>query len=95
MVYFTLERITKPKQGSNPRRTRNTHLMVSTIRSNAKSKEHNTPPAADHNENRSFNIFDGTPDQDSPWARYINQDDYDEEDDMRQEDASSASDGAL
>ncbi len=37
----------------------------------------------------SFNIFDGTPDQDSTWARFIDPQEYEDADSMIQEDTVS------
>ena len=59
-------------------------LTVPEIRSNAerKSQEPSTQSTHENNESEvgesfNFNIFDGSPDPDSPWAKFIDQD-YDD-----------------
>ena len=59
-------------------------LTVSDIRLNAKRKDGSkqgvgqdiTTDNGDLAESYRFNIIDGTPDETSPWARYIDQDEY-------------------
>ena len=51
-------------------------LTVEDIRSSAERKlKSGMEETDDRRESYTFNIFDGAPDEDSPWARYINQDD--------------------
>ncbi|KAL7535600.1 hypothetical protein ACHAWF_005208 [Thalassiosira exigua] len=79
-VYFILQKMGRPRVESfiKQRRQSNTpkrrHTTVSTIRSNAESKsgKEDLPDA----ESFIFNIFDGSPDEDSPWAKFIDPDEY-------------------
>jgi len=90
-VYFTLQKMggeQKREDLSNPTSTsseRRHGLTVSEIRSNAqkRSESHGEDDTAadDLKESFNFNVFDGTPDPDSPWAKFIDQgDDSDDED---------------
>ena len=78
MAYFTLQRLGTPKlecvPSSRPGPKR--QLTVQDIRSSANKKaKFGLGETDDTRENYTFNIFDGTPDEDSPWAKYIYQDD--------------------
>merc|ERR1712013_82561 len=51
-------------------------LTVEDIRTNAESKTGNgSGEEAEREESYVFNIFDGVSDADSPWAKFINEDD--------------------
>ena len=78
MVYFALQRLGTSKvecvPSSRPRIR--SELTVEDIRSSAERKlKSGMEETDDRRESYTFNIFDGAPDEDSPWARYINQDD--------------------
>lgn len=88
MVYFTLQRMTNaPTQltaltyTSDIAERRKQHLTVSKIRTTVESRD---PALGDNLEEVPqhgsfiFFIFDGTPTDDSPWAKYIDQDDFDD-----------------
>eukprot|EP00580_Thalassiosira_gravida_P009242 CAMPEP_0201639404 /NCGR_PEP_ID=MMETSP0493-20130528/19223_1 /ASSEMBLY_ACC=CAM_ASM_000838 /TAXON_ID=420259 /ORGANISM="Thalassiosira gravida, Strain GMp14c1" /LENGTH=90 /DNA_ID=CAMNT_0048112789 /DNA_START=281 /DNA_END=553 /DNA_ORIENTATION=+ len=83
MVYFTLQRLGKPnlegQGGLFPRSTIDSFigdtLTVRDIRSSVARKEELGPLVSEERDSFTFNIFDGTPDEDSPWARFIDQDD--------------------
>ena len=53
-------------------RQRRFHLTVQDIRSNAESRNRVTETRS---EGQDFNIFDGSPDPESPWAKYVDNDD--------------------
>jgi len=90
IVYFSLPRLGKPKSNDcvhcNPQPVDCVHcnpqpskhaITVQEIRSNADKKlEVSTERAVDDvAESYVFNIFDGAPDENSPWAKYIDNDD--------------------
>ena len=54
-------------------------LTVEEIRSSANSKQaiEVTDESEDDDDSMIFNIFDGGPDENSPWARFIDVEDYD------------------
>ena len=91
VVYFTLEKIGTPKVEclphlqSSKRMTQNS--TVHDIRTNAERKsveQHGTGKRGSGSSSRRdscvYNIFDGTPDMDSPWAQFIDPDSDNEED---------------
>lgn len=89
-VYFIVDRMGKPKvnclpssdAGPGARR----QLTVMDIRLSAQRKPEISPEMGSSSRRSNsilFNIFDGVPDEDSPWAKYLNGeygDDSDEED---------------
>ena len=80
MVYFALQRLGTSKvecgPSPSPRPGRGRELTVLDIRSSAERKvKVGSEETDDRRESYIFNIFDGAPDEDSPWARYIVQDD--------------------
>jgi len=94
MVYFTLQRRGKSKVDIESASTMNQisapsnspgqkfQTNISYIREHAEIKIKSEPGVAEDDimeEKRyDFNIFDGAPDEDSPWARFIDQDDDDD-----------------
>ncbi|KAL9188855.1 hypothetical protein ACHAXT_011345 [Thalassiosira profunda] len=85
MVYFTLDRMGQrkrkrlaegslPENATSARSQTRRELTVDEIRSNARTKSEAESSATDGEEDYTFNIFDGTPSPDSPWAKYIDQD---------------------
>ena len=89
MVYFTLQKMGRPKVESlvqpaeSSRPGFNRQLTVPEIRATAKRKEKNVGVEyvpGRRRESLNFNIFDGAPDNDSPWAMFIDPDSDDEED---------------
>eukprot|EP01083_Nonionella_stella_P197430 725845_1 len=90
MVYFVIQRMDRPKidclQNTPPCPSFMNEVTVSDIRYNAKRKaeiDHLQEQATGvYLEERSdFHIFDGTPDVDSPWAKYIDCSDYSSDED--------------
>jgi len=91
MVYFTLQRMGKEKaeniqiSGKLPSRGLSRQLTVEDIRKNAEEKNVRDTAESDDNEEEresfKFNIFDGEPDEDSPWARFIDPDGTSDDDD--------------
>jgi hypothetical protein len=88
MVYFTLQRMSNASMQLNALacaddvvERRKKHLTVSKIRTTVESKDQ---AMVDNHEEVPqgasfiFSIFDGTPTDDSPWAKYIDQDDFDD-----------------
>ncbi|KAL9189310.1 hypothetical protein ACHAXT_011800 [Thalassiosira profunda] len=91
-VYFALQRMGQPREVVERNTFRNTglstassppgmqrELTVAAIRTNAESRDKTNSEASaeDRRESYAFNIFDGVPDEDSPWAKYITMDDSD------------------
>lgn len=85
LVYFASQRLGKPTVVSLPAATPRPGLgrrqpTVRDIRENARLSALNMQ-IADDSERRgsssscAFSIFDGTPDEDSPWAKFIDEDD--------------------
>ena len=87
-VYFTLQRLGKPKKvecatlstGQPTRPGKKRELTVKDIRASVlrkSSMESEGQELADNGSERReslvFNIFDGVPDADSPWAKFIDQ----------------------
>ena len=96
VVYFTLQRMGKPKVISLPVATprpgpRGRQLTVQDIRDSVRLSSLNNLQStvevgSDGDERREsyvFNIFDGAPDETSPWARFIDGD----EDEAKEEEA--------
>jgi len=89
MVYFALQKIGEPNlgllnMGVHFSPSRNAQLTVSKIRLNVRRKNQNdTEEVVTNNvaESFKFNIFDGVPDPNSPWARFIYQDSCSENED--------------
>jgi len=81
MVYFTLERLGTRKLEGTPITTTpgcgNDHLTVRDIRTCARNRSMMPESEVTEHETESlnFNIFDGVPDEDSPWAKYFDQED--------------------
>mmetsp|Transcript_34690 Transcript_34690/g.60992 ORF Transcript_34690/g.60992 Transcript_34690/m.60992 type:complete len:155 (-) Transcript_34690:116-580(-) len=78
MVYFALQRLGTPtgEYVPSPGPRLGSELTVQDIRSSAERKvKVGSEETDDRRESYIFNIFDGAPDEDSPWARYIVQDD--------------------
>mmetsp|Transcript_34693 Transcript_34693/g.60998 ORF Transcript_34693/g.60998 Transcript_34693/m.60998 type:complete len:107 (+) Transcript_34693:329-649(+) len=79
-VYFALQKMGKEEclyintSSQIPRQ-----LTVEEIRSSVKTKSNGSQKIDDFSETFNFNIFDGAPDVDSPWARYLDQDHSDDE----------------
>mmetsp|Transcript_8981 Transcript_8981/g.20253 ORF Transcript_8981/g.20253 Transcript_8981/m.20253 type:complete len:399 (-) Transcript_8981:112-1308(-) len=80
IVYFTLQRMSTPKVvddlHSNPSSSPRRGPSVVDIRKNVEAKENG---AISSRRSSTFSIFDGTPDQDSPWAQFFDEDDYDDD----------------
>lgn len=77
-VYFSLQRFGKPKidcvsQNSMPIQRR-CHLTVLDIRQNAESSN-GLECTETRRESCMFNVFDGEPDEDSPWAKFFQDED--------------------
>ena len=68
---------------STPRSGLKKQLTVADIRESAKRKEEDSgvdeSETRDRRESFNFNIFDGTPDKDSPWAMFIDPESDEEE----------------
>jgi hypothetical protein len=93
VVYFVLPRLGTSKPDfnavqsmvSSSRQGGRHELTVEDIRSNVKSKSEMTSEVTSEHEGEGrlgsndfvFNIFDGVPDEDSPWAKFIDCDDDD------------------
>jgi len=87
VVYFTLQKMgrkrTKWDYSNNNILSSDKYghgLTVSDIRSNAQRRSENDNEDATNSEESleesfNFNVFDGTPDPDSPWARFFDQGD--------------------
>mmetsp|Transcript_34684 Transcript_34684/g.60981 ORF Transcript_34684/g.60981 Transcript_34684/m.60981 type:complete len:393 (-) Transcript_34684:116-1294(-) len=79
MVYFTLQRLGTPKVECGPSSSAGLRreITVHDIRSSVAERKAKvgSEETDDRRESYIFNIFDGAPDEDSPWARYIVQDD--------------------
>eukprot|EP00956_Cyclotella_meneghiniana_P031454 scaffold82592_cov67-Cyclotella_meneghiniana.AAC.12 len=97
IVYFQLERMAKPKVYTMTKRNPNTtsQLTVEQIRANAERKQSSTLESEGSESDRSkvdltFNIFDGQPDPNSPWAKFIYDDSDDEEEEHRDNHANSS-----
>mmetsp|Transcript_9995 Transcript_9995/g.21642 ORF Transcript_9995/g.21642 Transcript_9995/m.21642 type:complete len:376 (+) Transcript_9995:82-1209(+) len=79
MVYFTLQRLGTPKVEVLPTRTsglRGNHPTVQSIRTSAMNiAMTDFEVTEDLKESLNFNIFDGVPDEDSPWAQFFDEDD--------------------
>ena len=80
----------KPKVYTMTKRNPNTtsQLTVEQIRANAERKQSSTLESEGSESDRSkvdltFNIFDGKPDPNSPWAKFIYDDSDDEEEEHR------------
>ena len=74
-VYFTLPKLTTqkpmlPRSRVIHRRER----TVSDIRADAAARESSVAPEPDEEPDFVFDIFDGTPDPDSPWASFVDED---------------------
>mmetsp|Transcript_2546 Transcript_2546/g.3903 ORF Transcript_2546/g.3903 Transcript_2546/m.3903 type:complete len:382 (-) Transcript_2546:179-1324(-) len=80
VVYFILQRIGRVKHIAISPLSRNIDVTVEDIRANAERKASAPQSANVAGERRSvrFSIFDGIPDENSPWAKYL-LDDLDEE----------------
>jgi len=88
VVYFTLQKIGVGGQRKDERDTMNDMLTsvrhgrhaltVSEIRSNAQTRPENHAEDAE-SRRFSFNIFDGEPDPDSPWAQFFDEEDQTDE----------------
>ena len=89
VVYFAIQWLGRPQSMEFIRRwsikskaaATGGQLTVPDIRSNAEKKSQQPSAHSTHENNESevgesfnFNIFDGSPDPDSPWARFIDQD---------------------
>jgi len=90
VVYFTLQKMgERPKEEHYLRpdttfsRASSQELTVSDIRSNTRRKRESSEEVATNDlaESFSFNVFDGVPDPDSPWARFFDQSDHSVDDD--------------
>ena len=85
MVYFQLQKMSKPKVENHlpyePSTNVTLHEIVSDIRANADAANDKDRIVIDHavSTRYVFSIFDGTPSEDSPWKKYIDQD-YDDDD---------------
>eukprot|EP00579_Thalassiosira_antarctica_P023224 CAMPEP_0201987662 /NCGR_PEP_ID=MMETSP0904-20121228/91915_1 /ASSEMBLY_ACC=CAM_ASM_000553 /TAXON_ID=420261 /ORGANISM="Thalassiosira antarctica, Strain CCMP982" /LENGTH=328 /DNA_ID=CAMNT_0048541783 /DNA_START=183 /DNA_END=1172 /DNA_ORIENTATION=- len=76
MVYFTLQRLGTPKVECGPSSSSaglRREITVQDIRSNVAERKAKvgSEETDDRRVSYMFNIFDGAPDEDSPWARYI------------------------
>mmetsp|Transcript_1233 Transcript_1233/g.2683 ORF Transcript_1233/g.2683 Transcript_1233/m.2683 type:complete len:400 (-) Transcript_1233:37-1236(-) len=90
VVYFTLQKMgERPKEehylrpNTTSSRASRQELTVSDIRSNTRRKRESSEEVATNDlaESFSFNVFDGVPDPDSPWARFFDQSDHSVDDD--------------
>ena len=87
MVYFTLQKMGRPKvdikqESSFPRPGYTKQLTVQDIRASAAGKSEGMSSEVISESLKSsfnFNIFDGTPNEDSPWAMFIDPDTDNEE----------------
>ena len=85
VVYFLLERMGKPKIYTMTKSNLNSNnqMTVENIRANAEKQQctlESVRSESDPSKERfSFNIFDGEPDPNSPWAKFIYNCDEDEE----------------
>lgn len=84
LVYFQLQRMTNQGFRKLPEtevcRGRNQDADLQTIRNRASSRNLFDGVDTEPCKERSFSIFDGTPDESSPWAKYIDQDSEDDVD---------------
>jgi len=86
VVYFTLQKMGRGPKVEDLHTTFSSRecphgLSVCDIRSNAERKAENGVEEVANNVAENFNIFDGVPDPDSPWARFMySDDDSDDED---------------
>lgn len=88
VVYFALQSLGTPKVtvGRTSCVSVRSELTVKDIRINAENKIRNVSEGeAEREESYVFNIFDGVADADSPWAKFINEDDSEFEGDFQQE----------
>jgi hypothetical protein len=82
VIYFALQRKSRKEiEGIVPGRGRSAgrmlHPTVSVIRKNAARTTDGVQPSEPSKHEYSFNIFDGCPDENSPWLAYLNEDDDD------------------
>ena len=94
IVYFSLHKMGRPdvewiqQHNIRARRPRlNRDLTVKDIRLNVQRKRENSEDMMQQQdvlaESFNFNIFDGCPDEDSPWARFIDTEEIDDEDEEK------------
>jgi hypothetical protein len=87
-VYFSLDKVGKPKPNSLTNASSKVgvrrQLTVKDIRTNAERKgENETDVDSEERISFVFNIFDGVPNEDSPWAKFIDADEFDDIDEAQ------------
>ena len=75
--------------------TKRRYTTVQGIRLKVKTKSENDSSGVESLEpdDLVFHIFDGSPDADSPWAKFIDQDGYSDKEDGDEEDGDNEEDG--